>query len=163
MKKITVIMSESNTSFGAFVVKFTKFRYGHCSLKIDGEIYSYCRIIEKLWFTACFTREHYSRYKMYKEYDLYISDAQYAYIRKEIERMKKKKLKLYNYFQLFATPLGKEAPLSGCYTCSGFLASLFNHAKLTKFKKPLARTPEDIYNFLEHYSQKHNLPPYESE
>ena len=163
MKKISIVMSQSNTSFGAFVVRFTKFKYGHCSLKIGDEIYSFCRIYEKLWFTACFTREHYDRYRMYKIYDVYIKDEQYAWLCEQIERMKKKKLKLYNYFQLFATPFGKEAPISGCYTCSGFIASLFNHMKLTKWKRPLARTPEDVYNWLEHYSNKHGLLPYVSE
>ena len=170
MKKLYLLLMQTNTMPARLIKAVTGYKYSHVALSLDKECeitYSFGRkklnsIIDGGFVVEKKDGEFFQKFNQTncKIYEINITEKQYKKVKKKLNKMEKNK-ELYKYdfvgivCRFFKIPI----TFKNKYVCSYFVASLLEEAKICDFDKEVyfvePRDFENIEDFEEIYQGKY--------
>ncbi|MTI67874.1 MAG: hypothetical protein FH753_14910 [Firmicutes bacterium] len=160
-KEIYILLTHTNTLFSNIIKVYTKARYNHVSISLNGEfseVYSFGRKFYLNPFYAGFVKEDLDNgvYSYFQDtesviYSLKITEKQYVNLYNCINDFKKDSNRYrYNLLGLIGVTLNRPINRKYHYFCSQFVSSILKKSGVSLFNKPIGLvTPGDFQECLE--------------
>ena len=169
MKKIYIVLTYTGTPLARIIKLYTKKEYSHVSISLDKKLtkmYSFGRVNPYIPFIGGLVKESpkYGTFKRFKNtitkiYSFDVSDSDYYFIKKTINKMYSKKGNYsFNLLGLIAVLLNKKVSRENSFYCAEFVKYVLEHSNLN-LNLPNIPKPDDFRNLdgmLEIYTGKLN-------
>lgn len=143
-----VIVGSTNTFMGQVIRRVTNSKYNHCSVVLDGIMYSFTRYYKHLWFTGCFCTESIDIFNNYTIFSISLSHNEYIQVLNFIDDLNNR-FSVYNYIGALLVLLNIPFNRDYSYICSTFVSKILSFILEIKLGKNLGvYKPMDIFNLL---------------
>ena len=171
-KYLYVVFSQTPYKVGKMIRYVTKYEYNHASISFDKSLeslYSYARYYEDTPLYGGFVKESLRRYQCkavdskLRVYEIPLTEKQAKAALMLIDKYTKEQdVHVYNFLSVFTAPFGKSVPITGSYTCIGFVCHFLTCLGLYRSKegsptfKCMSRNLRK-YLIYEGYSQEYHI------